>query len=299
MDGRIFSTHRKAGTTAIPIAGGLVVEAVRKQIAHRCVFQASSTQLLLWGACTPQEMKELAERFHLVVDVMLQRVKSDFAADLLRTAFQAFDLSVVRQVWDGQGDEAAHRKKACLRGVRILLDTLGLDVVRDILDCRDVVPAFVVEYTKQEDAGATANMRPDNREIWALVRDADFVRRVPGRFAPIHVLPQLINVHLSVQDGECEVERYLGKVTAVLANHANISTSSLCDIVVLSSGGPASADELKGSGRELSVFLRECASLWIQWHKTPGRSEKRSKGDKEHGRRLSEAREWWRRSGPS
>ena len=81
---------------------GLVVDDVRKHIANRCVFQAGSTQLLLWGACKPQEMQELAERFHLVVDVMLQRVKSDFAADLLRTAFQAFDLSVVRQVWGGQ-----------------------------------------------------------------------------------------------------------------------------------------------------------------------------------------------------
>ena len=132
-------------------------------------------------------------------------------------------------------------------------------MVRGILDYRD-------EYNKQEEAGATAHMRPDNREIWALVRDADFVQRVPGRFAPIQVLPQLISLYLSVQDGECQVERDLGKMTAVLANHANISTPCLCDIVVLSSGGPASADELKGSGRELSVFLRECASLWIQRH---------------------------------
>lgn len=153
-----------------------IVQHVQKTLQKRCVFHCATHPVLLWGSCSQSDLKEVSERMHNVVRLVVDRLKAEFPDHDLRDAMQAFDLASVRSalklaglrsVVDGQqsgqaaNGQAPSRpaidkrplndlreqgkrqwKKICDGFVR-LARALSLDTHLALLEYKDAVPVLL------------------------------------------------------------------------------------------------------------------------------------------------------------
>ena len=88
----------------------------------------------------------------------------------------------------------------------------------------------------------------DYRPAWGSLLAASPDEICPGRLAKFEALPKLVRIHLSIEDGECQVERDLGMVTAAAREHVGASDPVLADTVILRTSGPKGKEELCTEG---------------------------------------------------
>ncbi len=281
-------TASEAGLTATASEGRFCTDWVRKQIRRRCVFQGGSDCFLLWGQCPESDVKDIAERTHLIVECVLQRVHADFDVDQLRRAFQCFDVTTMRE---GFLKEKPHERRSCLQGVRLLAEAAKLaDVARVILDYRDVAGLIVERRAKlaKEARGAEergcAEREVSNRSAWQVCLQPDFAAEyLPARVAPFVALPALLRIYFSILDGECAVERDLGSVAADIEEHCNLGDDGVDDLFVLKDSW---SQEMLHSTHEgvdlLTPALAECTALWRSLYGARfGRYEKGARPDRQ------------------
>ena len=232
--GQVFLSPRRAheaGLTATESSNLFCTEWVRTQTARGCVFQAGTECVHTWGRVSHEDAKDLAVRSHVMVDALLARVHADYDVDQLRRAAQCFDLPTISQGFSA-GDR--DRRRDCLNGVRLWAQAhKHVDVVRAVLEYRDVVPLLMEHHRKLLQKPGLTGPVP-NSDVWQMLLAPTFRQEhVPERVAPFTALPALVRVYFSVLDGECAVERDLGALTDELQEHCNLGDEGMDDLVVI------------------------------------------------------------------
>ena len=270
VDGWFLASHAEtaAGVGPRKLKGTFITELVRTQTKQAAVFHAGPKQLLVWGRNTPDEVREVAGRCAYMTEVMLERLRADSDSDQLRSSFQAFDVPSMREgrldhpqdLDEGPNDV----RRACIKGIRRLAVALKFDA--DLQRCVSLEYVDVAASICNE-AGLAA--QPDNRELWCNVLDDAWLRKkFPHRIAPIVNLQQIVRLHISVLDGECQVERDLGAVLLEASEHCNIDIGGVDDLMVLKS-----SDDVKGphdfgnvARNELTELTKSCLRSWRSVH---------------------------------
>ena len=264
--GLVFLSPRRAhqaGLTATESKNAFCTEWVRAQTARGCVFQAGADCVHTWGRVSPEDAKDLADRSHVMVDALLARVHADYDVDQLRRAAQCFDLATITNGFHA-GDR--DNRRDCLNGVRVWAEAAKqVDVVRAVLEYRDVVPVLSAQYRKLREQPGLTGDHWSNTAVWSLFLAPTFrAEHLPTRVAPFTALPGLVRVYFSVLDGECAVERDLGMVTDEMQEHCNLESNGLDDLMVVKNFW--SRDMLWQEHQEVlpcvTPRLRDCILLW-------------------------------------
>ena len=104
-----------------------------------------------------------------------------------------------------------------------------------------------------------------NACIWSFVVSPAFVCR--GRVAPLRFLPKLARWYLSIEDGECSVERDLAAMRAVIDTARTDEVSTLEDTLVGCGGAPTSRSEVQDPATGgLTDTSRRWATRWRACH---------------------------------
>ena len=181
----------------------------------------------------------------------------------MRSALAIFDR---RQILKGVGPFLDDEVRGfLLRGVRQLASLLGCEETPSILQYNSVLPYMIqqMEPTKPL-AGLT------NQQAWACILDEDFWEAAcPKRLSQASgALSRIVRFYISIEDGECTVERDLGEFRSQQRQHQTGDVQFHDDRLILRINGPRSVaqfDEGVDDAREmLTPFSRECASLWRQ-----------------------------------
>ncbi|CAE6934355.1 unnamed protein product [Symbiodinium natans] len=243
----------------------------------------------LWGPTDKAKCKEIMSGLHVVVDAVISRCYSDMSEPDLHMAFALFDLPLWQQfkvqadddpgTW---GDNVASMKRRAARLAR----ALGLDSHVLWQETSAAVHAFL------EDEAAVSNAceKQDSRPCWRRVLRGE---QLPGCQSRFQVLQEAVAFYVSVQDGECSVERDLAQLRELLKHHeASLDERGVCAAMLLELrlDGPRQESDLalRLSGEEvaqdaeaalldpfaladkavlkMTSFTRRCAQLWIQHH---------------------------------
>jgi len=154
-------------------------------------------------------------------------------------------------------------RRTLLQGVRQLARLLGLEEIAAELQYVDVLNYMIKQWAPTQPlAGKT------NQEAWALLlNDGVWEAACPSTVpAASRVLRRIIRFYISIEDGECTVERDLGVFRDKKLEHRTDDMKLLDDVLVIALNGPRTAAEFadgtEDSPVELTEFIRHCASLW-------------------------------------
>ena len=211
-----------------------------------------------WRSCDPADTKELSERLHNAATVTIKRLRAEFPSDDVRAHLSCFDC---------KGD-LQHNKKPrgdplrtqVLMHVKALVQLLKLDLGRAILEYRDAAQPVLALVAEGQPLAAASNPA-----VWSRVLEPTFV--CTGRVAPLVFLPVMIRFYISIEDGECTVERHLGSVRDCLLRFKSDNVPLLDDAVVAADGMPTSKDELVDPATgELTDTSRFWTTKWRACH---------------------------------
>ena len=155
-------------------------------------------------------------------------------------------------------------RNVLLRGARQISVALGLEETAVVGGYNGVIK-YILE--QMEVGQPLAEM--SNQSAWACCLDAEFLESAcPGRLrSSFSAFGKVIRFYISIEDGECTVERDFAEVRAILDEHHTNNFEFLDDILMLRLNGPRTVAEFaEGTTADLNValtpFSRECASLW-------------------------------------
>ena len=109
-----------------------------------------------------------------------------------------------------------------------------------------------------------------NQQAWAmLLLPETWERACPRRHAAASgALAQLIRLYIAIEDGECTVERDLGELRAQILEHNCCHLDVAADHLMIRLCGPRTLTDITADVEnplvQLTLFARECASLWRQ-----------------------------------
>ena len=239
---------------------GFITGKVMRDLRHKYVFYASGYPVLLWGEPSAADKQELLHRLQNVASLAKERLRADFPLNDVRSALAIFDRRLVRKAFGPSGDSKV--RTFLLRSVRHLSGVLGCDSAAAVLQYNSVIPYMIQEMAPSEPlAGVT------NQQAWALLLDdCHWEKACPKRLRGASLaLCRLIRFYISIEDGECTVERDLGEFRNQMREHRSANLIFHDDCLVLRLNGPRSAAEFDvgaDSRSNLTSFSRECASLW-------------------------------------
>ena len=246
---------------------GFITTTVMESLRRKYVFLAGGDPVLQWGE--PQDVlkEELLQRVQNVALLTKERLLADFPKTDLRSALAMFDLRLARK---GIGDLPCQATNTSLRrGVRQVAAALGCDAAAAVLQYHDVLP-----YMLSQSSPGMPLAGKTNQEAWACLLDDSFWHEAcPKRLVgSSHVLRKLVRFYISIEDGECSVERDFAFLREELKEHRTSNSEFLEDCLLAKLLGPrtvAEFEEIGGgsssTGRdELTPFSRECACLWRQ-----------------------------------
>ncbi|MCP4244204.1 MAG: hypothetical protein GY772_26965, partial [bacterium] len=192
-----------------------------------------------------------------------ERLLADFPRTDVRSALSIFDRRLVVKGFGPLPD--AEVRRFLLRSVRQLAGLLEVDAQTAILQYNDVVP-----YMLRQMAAGQALAAKTNLQAWAsLLDDECWDDASPRRLrAASGALRKLIRFYISIEDGECTVERDLGEFRHQVLEHRTEDLTFHDECLMLRLGGPRTAAEFDGGAAtdQLTDFSRECASLWRELH---------------------------------
>jgi hypothetical protein len=244
------------------VAVGFITEKVLRQLRKKCVFYAGGSPVLLWGEPMPGQKEELIHRLQNVASLTKERLIADFPRNDIRSALAMFDRRRVRKAFGPMPD--SDMRKVLLRGAGQIAVALGLEETAVVGGYKGVIK-YILEQMKAGQPLAEMS----NQTAWACCLDAAFLESAcPGRLSStFSAFGKVIRFYISIEDGECTVERdfaeYRGKESEHHANYFEF----LDDALMLRLNGPRTVEEFaEGSTADLNValtpFSRECASLW-------------------------------------
>ena len=249
-----------------------------------------SKVLHLWSQPSRESARALAQAIQEVTTLAVERIDVEFDVRRPEVAFTALDIGR----WTAASEENRQGRREAwdllLKHSRDLLVLWGLSRSQGVPELEACAWALVGAERERLAASPGSTDLLDNRILWSRVFDPDFVKRVRAN-GELHVVPVLIRIYVSADDGTGQVERNLGKLKTVLEAHSGSTDEDghtiawLTDILL---DGPedetglavrASAQELSGgqvvpaditvdvdSTLQPTEFTRSCCELWITLH---------------------------------
>ena len=257
----------RVGTGGQP--AGFITDTVMANLRRKYIFLAGGNPVLLWGEPQEAHKVELLKRVQNVAQLTRDRLLADFPRTDLRSALAMFDRRLVRK---GFGGVPCARTNRFLRwGVAKVARALGCDEGSAVLQYIDVLP-----YVLQRSERGMPLAGKTNQQAWAtLLDDSVWHSACPGRLVGAsRVLRKLIRFYISIEDGECSVERDFAFLRNEITEHRCSDEEFLDDCLIAKLMAPRSVEEFEeekmgggsspmGRRRErLTGFTRACACLW-------------------------------------
>ena len=181
--------------------------------------------------------------------------------------FASFDVPVLRAAFACNEQTRARTLQGNLqRHIRKIAKDLGADETTACIEYCEVAP-LILDLTSRGRPLATAS----NSEVWAAMLEPNVrLSHLPQRstFRTLHVL---IRFYISIEDGECAVERDLGVLAKFEQAHTN-GGNDLSDDLIMAKTDTTTADDIcagglaVGSCAELGPKGRRWATLWRAVH---------------------------------
>ena len=162
--------------------------------------------MLLWGEPPSAHKKDLIHRLQNVASLTKERLLADFPRNDVRSALAIFDR---RRVLKGFGPlPDSDVRRFLLRGVRLLAALLGCEEAAAVLQYNGVLPYMIEQLAPSQPLAEKTN-----QQAWALLLDDEvWEAACPNRLrVASHTLGRLIRFYISIEDGECAVERDLAE----------------------------------------------------------------------------------------
>ena len=252
--------------------------------AVRTAMQAGTIQYgdrvhTLWTPVTKSRCLEVMRSVQACVDATVARVNVDVNPRDLQTAFACFDLEAwwnAKQSLQLHDDPEPwqHCHKTLMAAFRLLCKAMRLErtkcqveaefeaVLAELLE-----PSTLAEVQKEQDSRILGYGRPLNA--------------CGGEFS---TLPVLVSWYCSILDGECQVERDLSMLKAILTEHKgsmDIDGVTVAELLELRLDGPQCQEDIakqitgqdvdlgdanvrSGGVLQMSDFTRECQALYIE-----------------------------------
>ena len=180
-----------------------------------------------WGEPRDAHKEELLERVQNAACLTTERLLADFPKHDLRSALAMFDRRLVRK---GFGDlPCLNTRRFMLGGVRQVAAALGCDETAAVLQYNDVILYMLTQFTPGQPLAALTN-----QQAWAcLLDDAFWHKACPRRLVGAsHVLRKLVRFYISIEDGECTVERDFAFLRNEHAEHRIANVELLDDCLI-------------------------------------------------------------------
>ena len=230
-------------------------------LRKKCVFYAGGEPVLLWGDSQSPHKKELLDRLQNVASLTKERLMADFPRHDVRSALASFDRRLVQKGFGPLPD--VDTRRFLLRGARQLAGLLHCDESAVLLQYESVLDYMIKQmHPLQPLADKT------NQEAWALLlEDEPWEAACPGKyFSSRPSFRKLIRFYISIEDGECTVERDLGEFRDEIQEHRTSNIDYLDDSLVMRLNGPRTAAEYNegaaDSNIDLTPISRGWAKLW-------------------------------------
>ena len=250
----------------LPDAGGrdevgFITAKVLRNLRKKYVFYAGGVPVLLWGEPQEAVKRDLLERLQNVSSLTKKRLQADFPRDDARSALAMFDRRLVLKGFGPQ--PATEVRMSMLRGVARLASLVGVEQAAATLQYNGVLPYMIAQSGPNQPLAGLSN-----QQAWALLLDDGvWEKACPKRLlAASGALRAMIRFYISIEDGECTVERDLAEFREAKMVHRTANMDFLDDMLMLKLNGPKTLAECEGdeadSCSRLTPFSRACASLW-------------------------------------
>ena len=150
-----------------------------------------------------------------------------------------------------------------LRGVARLASLVGVEQAAATLQYNGVLPYMIAQSGKKQPLAGLSN-----QQAWALLLDDGvWEKACPTRLlAGSGALRAMIRFYISIEDGECTVERDLAEFREAKQVYRTANIDFLDDMLMVKINSPKTFEECEGDEADpcsrLTPFSRECASLW-------------------------------------
>ena len=209
-------------------------------------------------------MLDIHRRISTVGRATIERLRAEFAG--LRAAWSIMRL---QRIADVVRNKDPVEQLAYHRDVKRLAQAFVLDFER----LRSELGAWSVVALRLFAACGADRLSThfDNKQVWKRFLDPNFVQQnFPTRPDPFHVMPVFVRIYIQLLDGECQVERDLGVLRALLESHAGpMNPETVDDNVLLVLCGPTNAADLVTRGADKlypTGYSKECVALWRELH---------------------------------
>ena len=227
----------------------------------------------LWSRVDSSESKQIMASLNTVVDTIEARVQTDMADLQLQTAFACFDLRVW---WNAKAALENDNDADGWRNLETKMRRRSADICRALgRDERKGWQELFSTVTRLLAHGAVPEA--ENRQAWGRV-----VGRGPSLEMEYEVLPDMVAFYLSIQDGECSVERDFSQLRRHQSNANGDFLSAILEVQL--DGPPTEADmvkrlelhdervtermentfQIEGCALAMTPFVRRCCQLWLQ-----------------------------------
>jgi len=271
-EGAVFSSRStQAGATLceVPAIGGyfgskgvkpeFVTQQVEKTLGSKLVFSCGDEQVLLGGLPREEEVKEIVDRLKFITEHVIDRVDAELG-HLER--FCCFDIDRLRAA--SSCNDQGQAKQLLRRHLRDIAKDVGVDGSAAAREYRDITP-LLLELTSPGRPLATAS----NSQMWAALLDDNIMpSHMPQAERPtVQALNVLIRFYISIEDGECVVERDLGTLTSITHAHKNGGGALADDAMMAKSDEDLSAADIwkvseMDDTERLGPTGRRWAALW-------------------------------------
>ena len=280
--GGVFSSRaheQNIRPTNLPAIGGyfgaegvkpmFITQHIEETLRRRVVFNCGEEQVLLWGSPKTADVQEIAERLKFVTAHVISRVDAEFQH---LACFSCFDVPALRNAFGCKDPRKARELQQTLQGhVVDIANKLQIDKRLAVCEYKQVA-LLILDLTSPGRPLATAT----NNQVWqAMLQPSVRLSHLPQRSA-MQALHFLIRFYISIEDGECAVERDLGVLTSVNHAHQNVNTDLADDLLVMRSdpievsdicGDEVTVDSSSpqppaGSCSRLGSKSRHWATLW-------------------------------------
>ena len=241
---------------------GFITTAVMRNLRYGYVFRAGGLPVLHWGEPTEAICRELLSRVQNAAALTKERLLADFPRNDVRSHLAIFDRRLIYKGFGPMPDREVRPR--LLHSIRKLAEMLNVEQEAAILQYHNVLA-----YMMEQMAPGKPLADKTNQQAWALLLDDDVWEDAgPGRFrAASGALRKVIRFYISIEDGECTVERDLGHVRHQKLVHRTDDLNFHDDCFIVRLNGPRTALEFDGGCSavpegQLTPFSRQCASLW-------------------------------------
>ena len=254
-----------------------LTEQVLKQIQRKCVFRAGGFPVHCWSGDVQTELDELSGRIANVAKVTIERIHAEFPEEEMRSWLQCYDIDKMRIAFDTETPAEMMEIKQQMRarlfhGIRCVAKALKFDNALAEKEYHHIAKYLIKAASGGTAAsGATAAGNQNSTKIgFYEMMKPDGPKKVLDKIhnatiRSVQVLPDTIAFYLSIEDGECNVERDLACVRSLAqVFHFNSPIELMEDTLLIRSSHYQEIDVVNECGGMMCLtdLSRAWATLW-------------------------------------